>query len=179
MVSITIRPSVKEDAGALLQLARLTAEEGFGLTSPEEFATTEDAIKKRIAAVQSFPGDRFMLTAEAGETVAGQLSFLRRPEEKYRHHGSFSMSFFPEWRGRGAGRQLMKSFLTWADTAEGLEKITLEVLAGNESALRLYRKFGFIGEGRLARHVKFRGRYEDLLLMARLKGRDGFSPPGV
>jgi RimJ/RimL family protein N-acetyltransferase len=179
MAVITIRPSVEKDAGALLQLARLTAEEGFGLASPQEFSTTADTIKKRIATAQSFSGESCMLTAEAGETVAGQLSFFRSPEEKYRHHGSFSMSLFPEWRGRGAGQQLMNSFLTWADTAEGLEKITLEVLAGNESARSLYRKFGFIEEGRLLRHVKFRGRYEDLLLMARLKERNGFSPPRV
>jgi RimJ/RimL family protein N-acetyltransferase len=179
MAAITIRPSIKEDAGALLKLARLTAEEGFGLASPKEFSTTEDTFKKRIAAFQNLPQESCMLTAEAGETVVGQLSFFRRPEEKYRHHGSFSMSLFPEWRGRGAGHQLVESFLFWADTAGGLEKITLEVLAGNESAQRLYRNFGFIEEGRLVRHVKFRGRYEDLLLMARLKGRHGFSPSGV
>jgi hypothetical protein len=48
MAVITIRPSVEKDAGALLQLARLTAEEGFGLASPKEFSTTADTIKKEL-----------------------------------------------------------------------------------------------------------------------------------
>lgn len=179
MKTITIRPSIEKDAESLLQLARLTAEEGFGLSSPGEFSLKTATLKNRISTAQSLPLESCMLTAEAEEKVAGQLSFFRRPEEKYRHHGSFSMSFFPEWRGLGAGKAMMKAFFAWADKAEDLEKITLEVLADNEPAQSLYRKFGFVEEGRLVRHVKFRGRYEDLLLMARFKSRDGFSFPGV
>ena len=47
-----------------------------------------------------------------------------------------------------------------------IEKLTLEVFVTNEAAIRLYRKMGFLEEGRRVRHVKIAdGKYVDVIVM--------------
>ena len=48
----------------------------------------------------------------------------------------------PEYRGRGVGRLLLEEVERRA-RARGSSKLTLEVHASNEGAMRLYRRFGF------------------------------------
>ena len=69
----------------------------------------------------------------------------------------------PEFRGRGIGRMLMKSVLTWGRELHVREAI-LEVRAGNQGAHQLYRSCGFEVIGRRRRY--YRSPVEDALLMA-------------
>ncbi|MGH9178809.1 MAG: GNAT family N-acetyltransferase, partial [Acidimicrobiales bacterium] len=72
------------------------------------------------------------------------------------------------WRGQGVGAALMRSGLDWAREA-GAHKIALQVWPHNEAALALYRKFGFVEEGRLRRHYRRRdGELWDAVLMGLL-----------
>ncbi len=68
----------------------------------------------------------------------------------------------PEWRGRGIAARLLCVALQ-ALAAEGAVTAALEVRAGNEAALRLYRKFGFVEVGRRKGYYQDNG--EDALLM--------------
>jgi RimJ/RimL family protein N-acetyltransferase len=56
-------------------------------------------------------------------------------------------------RGRGVGSALLQAAIAWA-REHGLHKLALQVFPHNESALALYRKFGFELEGRRRRHVR-------------------------
>lgn len=47
----------------------------------------------------------------------------------------------PAWRGRGFGRRLMSALLERA-RAYGLRQLSLDVLAGNDAAIRLYERAG-------------------------------------
>jgi ribosomal protein S18 acetylase RimI-like enzyme len=50
-----------------------------------------------------------------------------------------------------------------------LEKIKLSVIATNERAIGLYKRFGFQEEGRRLRELKYsNGSYADTILMARI-----------
>jgi ribosomal protein S18 acetylase RimI-like enzyme len=48
----------------------------------------------------------------------------------------------------------------------GVEKIMLAVYPTNEVAVALYRKFGFVQEGRLVGHSRKSTGYEDEVLMS-------------
>ena len=52
------------------------------------------------------------------------------------------LAVLPEHRGRGVGRRLLEEIERRA-RARGSSKLTLEVHATNEAAMRLYRRFGF------------------------------------
>jgi ribosomal protein S18 acetylase RimI-like enzyme len=57
------------------------------------------------------------------------------------------MAVLPEWRGRGVGSALLSAAIEWS-RQRGLHKLSLSVFPQNKAALALYRKFGFVEEGR-------------------------------
>jgi ribosomal protein S18 acetylase RimI-like enzyme len=57
------------------------------------------------------------------------------------------------WRGRGVGSALVAAAIDKA-RGEGLHKLSLEVFAHNDAAIGLYRKFGFVEEGRRVKHYR-------------------------
>ncbi|WP_187254452.1 GNAT family N-acetyltransferase [Alkalicoccus halolimnae] len=166
MGNFLIRPARPADAEAVREISWITCEEGFGLATPSEFSRTIDMERNAIQKAGSSPAWSRFLTAESEGKIVGFLHFIRRTEDKYRHHGSFGMSILPEYRSHGIGACLLRELIGWAEQQPGLEKITLEVLAGNKSAIHLYEKFMFQEEGRLQNHVYFKKSFDDLLLMA-------------
>ena len=58
-----------------------------------------------------------------------------------------AMLVAPEWRRHGLGASLLKAVINQAQRW-GSERLLLEVRAGNATALQLYRRAGFVEEGR-------------------------------
>lgn len=69
-------------------------------------------------------------------------------------------------RDNGIGTILLNTLIGWAVNNNSIEKITLQVFSNNERAIHLYKKFGFIMEGRLKNDIKLRdGSYIDNICM--------------
>jgi RimJ/RimL family protein N-acetyltransferase len=83
------------------------------------------------------------LVAVTGAELIGSLVV-----EPSRHgFGEIGMAVAREWRGRGVGSALLAAAIEWAHD-RGLHKLSLGVFAHNTAAIELYRKFGFVEEGR-------------------------------
>ena len=67
--------------------------------------------------------------------------------------GELGMAVAREWRGRGVGSALLEAAIGWA-REQGLHKLSLSVFPHNEAAIALYRKFGFVEEGRRVKHFR-------------------------
>jgi len=66
------------------------------------------------------------------------------------------------------GTALLQRLLKWAEANPIIEKVALEVFATNDSAIRLYKKLGFIEQGVARKEVKLGpGRHVDVLSMYR------------
>jgi ribosomal protein S18 acetylase RimI-like enzyme len=63
------------------------------------------------------------------------------------------MAVAQEWRGQGVGSALLAAAIDWA-RENGLHKLSLGVFAHNAAAISLYRKFGFVEEGRRLKHYR-------------------------
>jgi RimJ/RimL family protein N-acetyltransferase len=63
------------------------------------------------------------------------------------------MAVARDWRGRGVGSPLLAAGIDWA-RGYGLHKLSLTVFPHNAAAIALYRKFGFVEEGRLVKHFR-------------------------
>lgn len=74
----------------------------------------------------------------------------------------------PEQRGKGVGTLLVQTLIDQAQT-RGAQSFTLEVRPSNEAALALYRRFGFVKEGRRKRYYADTG--EDALILWRRGGK--------
>jgi RimJ/RimL family protein N-acetyltransferase len=67
--------------------------------------------------------------------------------------------------GKGLGRSCTQFMCSYGFDQLNLRRITLEVLATNERAYKLYRSLGFVEEGRLRQAAHKNGAYVDVILM--------------
>ena len=70
-------------------------------------------------------------------------------------HGfaDLGMAVARDWRGRGVGSALLEAAVDWA-RARGLHKLSLSVFPHNDAAIALYRKHGFVEEGRRVKQFR-------------------------
>ena len=111
--------------------------------------------------------DAVQFVALDGERVVGWADILPDWAHALAHRGHLGMGVLPEYRGRGLGTRLLSACIAKA-TAKGLTRIELETRIDNTAAIGLYRKSGFIEEGRKRRGMRIDGTYFDTIAMARL-----------
>ena len=111
----------------------------------------------------------FVALAE-DETVVGWCDLRPKAAATLRHSAVLGMGVVEEFRGRRIGTQLLAIALAGAD-ARGLRRAELVVRADNHAAIALYRRFGFVEEGRCRQYLRVQGEDHDALLMARLTSR--------
>ena len=63
------------------------------------------------------------------------------------------MAIVREWRAQGVGSALLSTAVEWA-RGRGLHKLSLSVFAHNAAAIALYRKHGFVEEGRRVKQYR-------------------------
>ncbi|ASL42812.1 Spermine/spermidine acetyltransferase [Burkholderia sp. AD24] len=94
-----------------------------------------------------------------------------------RSHGAeLGICVHDAYHGRGVGTALVQALVDSADGALGLRRIELTVFADNVPAIALYRKFGFVEEGRSRGYALRDGVLADALHMARLAEAPAFAP---
>jgi RimJ/RimL family protein N-acetyltransferase len=72
-------------------------------------------------------------------------------------------------RNSGYGTEAVRLLLGFAFSDLNLHRVYLHVLSGNERALSLYRKLGFVEEGVLRQAAFIDGKYTDLCILAILR----------
>ena len=83
------------------------------------------------------------------------------------HVGKLGMGVLASHRGHEIGSALMKAALNKAKE-NGLTRIELQVRENNKPAIALYKKFGFVEEGRHINASCIDGKYDNHISMARL-----------
>ena len=69
--------------------------------------------------------------------------------------GEIGMAVAREWRGRGVGSALLAAAIDWS-RGQALHKLSLSVFPHNAAGIALYRKFGFVEEGRHIKQIRRR-----------------------
>ena len=82
--------------------------------------------------------DAYVAAAVEGDELLGFAIFHRMGYEGE----LFNIAVWPQFRGRGTGWELLKSVFENAEE-NGVERIYLEVRAGNVPARKMYEKAGF------------------------------------
>jgi len=148
----TIRPAGDGDRRSLALLLAEVAKERDGIAA--EPPVDVDGLASRWHLDGTF-------VAVADDVVVGEI----RVDPSWMGFGDIGMMVTAKWRGRGVGTALIAAGVTWA-RARGLHKLALGVFPHNRAAIALYRKCGFVAEGRLVRHVRRAdGQLWDLLEM--------------
>lgn len=129
-----------------------------------EEATFFGTVWKKILS-----GDMVASVAEDDGVVVGICTVSRQGHREDRHVASLGIAISPGHRGRGIGTALMQHALSKCE--DRFEIVTLAVIAGNEPAIRLYRRLGFVERGRVPRTFRRDGVDHDEILMSKELGR--------
>lgn len=144
-MNVIIRKMTVDDVPLVAQLDRLS----FSLPWPESAFRYE---------VEENPSARCWVAATDDGRIAAMIVSWIIVDEVH----IATLATHPDFRRRGLGGRLLQEALREARAA-GVRRALLEVRAGNEAALALYRKFGFQVTGRRPRYYKDNG--EDAILM--------------
>lgn len=159
---VTVRPARPGDARAFLRFWTEIVSEGIYVRS-EEVRHSLPEYRRRFRDSRTTWGMDAM--AFQGSELAGYVGVVRERHPVTSHVASLGIAVAPAHRGRGVGSALLTEAFDWA-RGVGVEKLVLSVYPHNDAAIALYRKFGFVQEGRLAKHSRKSYGYEDEILMA-------------
>ncbi|HKX24694.1 MAG TPA: GNAT family N-acetyltransferase [Actinomycetota bacterium] len=160
---VTVRPARPGDARGWMDHVREVAAERRFIRTEEVRWSVRD-LRRRFR--RSWTVHNASLVAVGDGRVLGTLGLEREGNPVLRHIASLGMAVDRDWRGKGLGTALLAEAFRWAEWA-GVEKLTLTVYPHNEPAINLYKKFGFVEEGRLIGQSKKSYGYEDEIVMGR------------
>ncbi|WP_270232848.1 GNAT family N-acetyltransferase [Lactococcus garvieae] len=109
-------------------------------------------------------GTRYLLAEEEG-VLLGVLDYGPNKSEFGSHVITFGVMTVKEARGKGVATQLIQHLIHEA-RAEKYEKITINVMSSNPTAVALYERLGFELEGRLKKEYFIDDLYVDSLIYA-------------
>ncbi|MED2974239.1 GNAT family N-acetyltransferase [Fictibacillus sp. B-59209] len=167
-VIVKVRTVKLEDALAVLTIQKEVVAEGeFLPTISAEFKKTDDHQREWIRLLLENERET-MLVAEMNNEIVGWIVFLSQNRIRLSHVGSIGMMIKKEYRSMGIGKKLINELLNWAKKNTLIEKVGLGVLSSNQRAISLYKKMGFLEEGRKVREIKINNEnYVDDILMYR------------
>ncbi|WP_245959373.1 GNAT family N-acetyltransferase [Neobacillus piezotolerans] len=162
----TIRAGTVADSKGTFEVQKaVIAEGGYLMTALEEFNKTIDQHEEWIKRLTNSEREALFVAERDGE-IAGFIMFQSPDRKRAAHTGTFGIMISKEHRDQGLGKLLLKTLLDWAEKHPLIEKVSLAVFSTNERAIALYKKFGFIEEGRKVNEVKFgENEYADDILM--------------
>jgi putative acetyltransferase len=164
---LIIRPIRKNDLPALHEIVNMPeVAELAGPIPPLTYEKFEKWHGRYIEQTQ-----HIALVAEVKKKVVGLVTVSIEGEEIHRYDSWLSIYVHKEFWHKGVGAQLMKAVIDVARDI-GLKRITLVVFAGNEAAIRMYKKIGFKVEGRSEYGIYTLGKYMDTILMGLLLDED-------
>jgi ribosomal protein S18 acetylase RimI-like enzyme len=140
MADVEIRPATDEDRVPLAERFAAVAEERDGI------ATEPPVDIEERAASWTLEGT---LVAVAGGEIVGSIHV----HDSGHGFGEIGMAVAKQWRGRGVGSALLAAAITDA-RARGLHKLSLSVFPHNAAGIALYRKHGFVEEGRRVKQFR-------------------------
>jgi len=167
-VGITLRPAEPRDARSFLTFWSAIVAEGRYVRS-EEVGTPARVYRARFR--RSWTEREAQVMAVDDDRIVGHVYVQREAHPVTRHVATLGIAVASDHRGRGIGSALMGEVFRWAETV-GVEKIMLSVYPHNVAAIALYRRFGFVEEGRLVGHSRKSSGHEDEILMSAWIGED-------
>ena len=134
----------------------------FFIVSPKKLPNDSNAEREKIR--KSNEKGNLYIVYEIDNKVVGFLLFNRYELDRLRHAGT--MGIKEAYCNQGIGTKLIEFLIRWAKEQNGLEKICLGVVSVNDRAIKVYKRMGFVEEGRQRKQIKYEdGSYGDDVLM--------------
>jgi putative acetyltransferase len=160
--AVEIRAARPSDAEAITLIANLPGYRAGTLRLPfQSVEETRQWLEKPVS-------DSISLVAVLNGQVVGNAG-MRRHSGRQIHTAHLGMGVHDDFTGRGIGSALLAALVDASDNWLAIKRLELTVYVDNETAIRLYEKFGFETEGRLKAFAFRNGEYVDAFTMARVR----------
>ncbi|WP_339265466.1 GNAT family N-acetyltransferase [Paenibacillus sp. FSL R5-0470] len=166
-IQYIIRSAIPTDAMTLSKLRVQIDGETENLDrEPGEAFIDELGFKELIQSDSKEPRNLFLVAVVEDQIVG--FSRCEGPTlKRFTHKVEFGVCVLQNYWGYGIGKNLLAESIAWAD-ANGIQKITLNVLETNDKAITLYQKLGFKIEGILKNDkILADGKFYNTIMMGR------------
>ena len=151
---LVIREAIESDAARMVALMRtLLDETPFMLRLPEEQRNAASDEARYIRHLRA-SGNSTIFVGESERRPVGVLIVTGGALQRLAHVGYIGMGVLRASWGCGVGTALLETAVDWARHHPLIRKLSLQVYSNNDRALGLYRRTGFVAEGRLVREVR-------------------------
>ena len=165
---VLLRSVRAEDAAMLVDYLKTVAgETDFLMCYPDEIKYTVES-EKEFLQDYVCSGNKLMMLAFVEGEYAGNCSFeAETGTRRASHRVGVGIALLDRFTGRGLGT-LMLTRLLEIIRENGFSQAELNVVEGNERAVRLYEKLGFVKAGRIPDAYRYDdGTSRDLITMVR------------
>jgi RimJ/RimL family protein N-acetyltransferase len=107
-------------------------------------------------------GNSAIFIAEKDQQIVGSISFSQFGRPQLNHTVVVGVNVARDFRAQGVGRELLTHGLSWAKQSSAIQRVELEAISNNLSAIHLYESCGFVREGIKRQAVKKPEGYFDM-----------------
>lgn len=133
--------------------------------APQMFGSTYEREVNQPLEFFSYPIENYAVFAAYVESkIVGLTVFSQNTGMKDKHKAQItSVYVLPEFRQKGIANQILNEVLRYGK--QHTEQILLSVVESNESAIKLYKKYGFQVYGTEPKAMKMNNQYDNNVLM--------------
>ncbi|MGD8191195.1 N-acetyltransferase family protein [Brevibacillus ginsengisoli] len=166
-LTYTIRSAIEKDAKELSALRLQIDGETENLDREKGEAFIDPSGFEHLIQIDTLNQRNLFLVAVVQDRIVGFSRCEGNLLKRFSHKVEFGVCVLQEYWGYGIGKNLLNESIAWAD-ANGIKKMTLNVLETNEKAIQLYKKLGFEIEGVLKKDkILSDGQYYNTVVMGR------------
>ncbi|KZE79173.1 GNAT family acetyltransferase [Paenibacillus elgii] len=166
-LNYTIRSAIDKDAKQLSEVRLQIDGETENMDRERGEAFIDPAGFEQIIKTDTEKPRNLFLVAAVQDRIVGFSRCEGVYLKRFSHKVEFGVCVLKEFWGYGIGKNLLKESIAWAD-ANGIKKMTLNVLETNDKAVELYKKLGFEVEGLLKNDkILSDGNYYNTIVMGR------------
>jgi len=110
----------------------------------------------------------YCLISCVSNKIVGMITVERGTQKKIRHAGEIGVAILKEYWGMGIATLLFNQLEERLGEYGRITKLNLRVRTDNDRAVSLYKKWGFIIEGKIRNEVLIRGNYYDIYWMGKV-----------
>lgn len=171
--TVTLRTVQANDLDKLLFFINILVKEKRDDKESQLFTGFEERVSRKMEADYLYQtlasikhGETISVAAEIEDKIVGNGEVTREHYLETRHYGRLGLAILPQFRGRGIGREMVRTLVKESRT-RGLKTIYVEFLSTNTAALHTYEKAGFEKSGRFPGKVSRQGKFLDSIIMVR------------
>lgn len=160
--TVLLRKASVVDASAMIDYLNIVADETDNLTfgSQDMPITLEGEIEYLKTLETSTSAAHFVVVD--GDRILATANIASKPRPRLAHVATIGISVLKEYWHQGIGNHLMRTMIDWAKSTGVITKINLTVRSDNQSAIALYKKFGFSYIGTFHNEMRIKDRYVDI-----------------